>query len=174
MRGRVIGILGGAFDPIHYGHLRIAATALETGLDSVYLIPSYAPPNKSPIASYQQRIDWAWRALEGLEGYKQGRLFVRDIEWSVPPPTYTYRLLMKLHLTFPEDRFCLILGQGEMDSFNNWARPELIKELAELFPMPRDNTDVSSTKIRELVRLGYSVGALTPIPLEELRAVYGS
>ncbi len=62
-----LGILGGTFDPIHFGHLRTAEELCqELSLEKVYLIPSASPPHKNndPIVSFQHRLNMVRMAVE--------------------------------------------------------------------------------------------------------------
>ena len=81
-----LGILGGTFDPIHFGHLRVAEEmGEELGLERVYLIPAALPPHKDekPVTSFQHRMAMTRIAVEGspvlealdLEGRRQGRSY---------------------------------------------------------------------------------------------------
>lgn len=67
-----IGILGGTFDPIHYGHLRTALELLQAlDLAQVLLTPCYQPVHrKSPIASPEQRLAMVRKAIENVDGLK--------------------------------------------------------------------------------------------------------
>ena len=64
-----LGILGGTFDPIHHGHLRIAKAVIEQKLvDKVLLMPSGKPPHKAAQASAQDRLAMTMLAAFGMEG----------------------------------------------------------------------------------------------------------
>jgi nicotinate-nucleotide adenylyltransferase len=80
------GILGGTFDPIHFGHLRLAEeVGEELGLERVYLIPAASPPHKDdkPISAFQHRMAMTRMAVKGspllealdLEAHRQGRSY---------------------------------------------------------------------------------------------------
>ncbi|MGH8514003.1 MAG: nicotinate-nicotinamide nucleotide adenylyltransferase, partial [Gammaproteobacteria bacterium] len=106
-----VGILGGTFDPIHHGHLRLAlemAAALE--LAAVRLRPLHAPPHREPpIARPELRLRMILAAIEG-----QGTLLADDREIKRQGISYTVDTLAELHREHAEVPLCLILG---MDAF---------------------------------------------------------
>ena len=107
----MIGILGGTFDPVHYGHLRTALevrVALE--LDEVRLIPCRLPPHRAlPIASPEQRAQMLYAAIEGHDGF-----VVDERELSREGPSYMLDTLVSLRKDFSSRGVCLIIG---MDAF---------------------------------------------------------
>lgn len=85
--GRRLGVLGGTFDPIHVGHLAVAAAACRAlKLDEVVLIPSHLPPHRlhAPIASGYHRFAMVALALVQEDGYRAS-----DLELSAGGPSYT-------------------------------------------------------------------------------------
>lgn len=93
-----MGILGGTFNPIHYGHLRVAEEIGEDlGLEKVYLIPCGVPPHKSPhpLADFSYRMEMARRASTVsplLEAW--------DIEGKRPGVSYSIETLRLFHSRF--------------------------------------------------------------------------
>ncbi len=96
MTAKKIGLLGGTFDPIHYGHLQLAAAALkECNLDKVVFIPSAQPPHKNGISltPFQHRLAMLASAVQGISGFE-----CNAIEGTLPKPSYTIdtlRVLLK-------------------------------------------------------------------------------
>ena len=109
---RMIGIYGGTFDPIHYGHLRPALDVLQqTGLDEVRFIPNRAPPHReSPVLSDQQRAELVQLAIADTPEF-----VLDERELKREGPSYMVDTLQSLKDEFPEDTLCLIMG---MDAFN--------------------------------------------------------
>lgn len=126
---RVIGILGGTFDPVHCGHLRLAVEMREQlGLDAVRLVPAGSPPHRaSPRASAKARLHMLEAAIAGAEGlYIDGREFERG-GWS-----YMVDTLSSLRTSFPEDALCLILGMDAFCGLESWHQWQRLLQLAHL------------------------------------------
>ena len=113
------GILGGTFDPIHFGHLRLAEEAGEAlGLEHVYLIPASSPPHKDdkPISAFQHRMAMTRMAVEGspllealdLEAHRQGR-------------SYSIETLKEFHRLFKGDfELFFIIGMDAFLEIGTW------------------------------------------------------
>lgn len=129
-----IGILGGTFDPIHFGHLR-TALELQQALDfsEVRLIPCYQPVHrKRPIASPEQRLAMAQLAIES-----EPALTVDTCEIERKGPSYTIDTLTRLRENFPETPLCLIMGIDALLSFSSWHRWQDILQCAHLVVVHR-------------------------------------
>ena len=90
-----VGILGGTFDPVHYGHLRAAEEALEAlELDRVLFIPAASPPHKSPSAvrEFEHRMEMLRLAIGD-----HPRFELSDLEGRMPGKSYTVMTLRALH-----------------------------------------------------------------------------
>lgn len=114
----MIGLLGGTFDPIHYGHLRIALEIREAlDLDEVRFLPCGIPPHRSvPGADAEARAGLVERATAGVPGFVLDR---RELTRS--GPSYTYDTLRSLRRDFgPELPFCLILGADAFAGLPAW------------------------------------------------------
>jgi nicotinate-nucleotide adenylyltransferase len=130
----MIGILGGTFDPVHHGHLRIALDALEAiGLSQVRLVPlAQAVHRDQPAASPQQRLTMLQQALNGHPALLAD---AREIERG--GPSYMIDTLQSLHDEFPDRRLCLLVGTDAFNGFAEWHRPERILQLAHLVVLQR-------------------------------------
>ena len=94
MTSKKIGLLGGTFDPVHYGHLQLAELALvECGLDKVVFIPAAEPPHKNSTAvtSFGHRLAMLELATKGTKGFE-----CNAIEGLLPKPSYTIDTLRVL------------------------------------------------------------------------------
>src|ERR1700693_4939388 len=91
---RTLGIIGGTFDPIHYGHLRLAAQLkLPIGLSQVRLMPAGIPPHRPlPVASGADRL-----AMTELGCAEFAGLVADSREIRRPGPSYTVTTLQALH-----------------------------------------------------------------------------
>lgn len=125
-----IGIFGGAFDPIHVGHLILAERCREdAGLDEVWFLPSYRPPHKAghDLTRFEHRVEMTTLAITG-----QPKFRVEPIEKELPPPNYTADTLAELHRRHPGDEFALILGADSFLDLPNWHDPARVVAQAEI------------------------------------------
>lgn len=133
----MIGIFGGTFDPVHYGHLKTVAYVLEQlDLEQVRLIPlGQAVHREQPIASAQQRIALLQAATAGNQ-----QLFVDDREAKRSGGSYSVQTLASIKQEMPDKTFCLIVGSDAFAGFSSWYQPETILSLAHIIVMQRPET----------------------------------
>lgn len=117
MPQRPIGILGGTFDPVHNGHLRLAIEVRDSlGLAEVRLIPSARPPHRdAPAASPGQRAKWIRVAIAG-----EPALRLDDRELLRDGPSYTVDTLASLQADLPDTPLCLIMGTDVYAGLPDW------------------------------------------------------
>ena len=130
-----IGILGGTFDPIHNGHLRLAQEALEQcPLAAVRFIPSGSPPHRTtPIASPQQRLDMVRLALQHNPGFV---LDEREIHRT--DPCYTVDTLAALRAELDiQQPLCLLMGGDAFLLLHTWHEWKKIFSLAHVVVVQR-------------------------------------
>ncbi|MGH8508451.1 MAG: nicotinate-nucleotide adenylyltransferase [Gammaproteobacteria bacterium] len=124
-----VGILGGTFDPIHHGHLRLAlemAAALE--LAAVRLLPLHTPPHREPpISSPELRLRMLLAAIAG-----QKTLLADDRELKRQGISYTVDTLAEFRREDAEIPLCLILGMDAFLSLPSWRHWEQIIDLAHI------------------------------------------
>ncbi|MFM1892042.1 MAG: hypothetical protein RLZ44_1119 [Pseudomonadota bacterium] len=134
-RGPAIGILGGTFDPIHFGHLRVALDVVEAlGLERVHLVPlNVAVHREQPEAAAAQRLAMVEAAV-----VDEPRLVADGRELDRPGDSYSVDTLRSFRAEFG-DRLplCLLLGGDAFNGFLSWHRPGEIAELAHLVVMQR-------------------------------------
>ncbi len=125
-----IGLLGGTFDPVHLGHLRMAVEVREeAGLGEVWLVPAREPPHRSGdvLAPAEDR-----RAmLESAVGTAPG-LRVEPLELERPGPSFTIDTLRELAARHPETAFALILGYDAFREIHSWREFEAIFACVDL------------------------------------------
>lgn len=115
-----IGILGGSFNPIHAGHMRMAVEAREAvGLERVLLMPAGEPPHKPveamlPFAHRLRLVELAVRGVSGLSA--------SGLEGSRPGPSYTVETLAALREKSPDDELTFILGSESFFALPVWRR----------------------------------------------------
>ena len=130
-----IGILGGTFDPVHHGHLRLAQEALEQcNLAAVHFIPSGTPPHRDgPHASAQQRLDMVRLAL-----YRNPAFILNECEVHRTDPCYTVDTLTLLRTEFGAQRpLCLLMGGDAFPKLHTWHEWKHLFELAHIVVMQR-------------------------------------
>jgi nicotinate-nucleotide adenylyltransferase len=189
-----IAVLGGSFNPVHYGHLKLAEAAMEsTHFSKVLFIPTGTPYHKEQkdLLPFADRLKLLELAIEKypdfdcspMEGERDGNSYTIDTvrELLRQNPTNSYSLLIGTDqfLTLRSWHKIKELGQlvdfyvanrnGEM-SFSTFQKEKeaLEKELSlhcKLFPMPA--IDLSSTEIRNLLKEGKSIHGMLPKSVEE-------
>lgn len=130
----MIGILGGTFDPIHYGHLRTALEVQQAlDLDQVRLIPLHQPPHRpQPSLASHQRLALVEAAVAGNPLFS-----VDDRELRRPGNSYTVDTLTSIRQEIGSEPICLLMGSDAFRGFPDWHRPEMILQLAHLVIMER-------------------------------------
>jgi nicotinate-nucleotide adenylyltransferase len=124
-----IGIFGGTFDPIHYGHLRTAFELLQAlRLTEVRFMPAGNPPHReSTIASADQRLAMVKAAIEGQPGF-----VVDDRELRREGPSYSVDTLAALRAEHPQRSLCLVVGMDAFLGLPKWYQWREILQLAHL------------------------------------------
>lgn len=130
----MIGILGGTFDPVHFGHLRTALELYQTlSLEQVRLLPCALPPHRGrPQASPEQRLAMVEAAVSGQPG-----LTVDRRELDRPGPSYMVETLASLRAELGTRPLALILGMDAFLGLPGWHRWEQIPEFAHLLVVTR-------------------------------------
>ena len=137
-----IGILGGSFNPIHAGHMRMAVDARETvGLDRVLLLPVGEAPHKPqdgmlPFAHRLRLVELAVRGVNGLSA--------SGMEGNRPGPSYTLDTLLALREKMPGDELWFILGSESFRSLAIWHRGLEIHGMCSLVVIVRAGDTVES------------------------------
>ena len=185
------GILGGSFDPPHYGHLALAETArAQLGLSRVLFVPAGEPPHKRnrPMSPAEDRAAMTAAAIADNPAFELSRV---DLER--PGPHYTVEMLVLLRTQYPDvDEWFFLLGEDALHDLPIWRDPQGILEQASLAVMPRmgqrvnraelvaalpllakrlvwldiPSVDYSATDLRRRVREGLPLRYLVP-PLVE-------
>lgn len=177
-----VGVFGGSFNPVHWGHVRLAEWIVRHGwADEVWLMVSPRNPLKEQagLLPEAERLDMARLAAGEVAGVRAS-----DFEFSLPRPSYTWRTLEALRAAFPATAFSLIIGADNWLHFDRWARPDYIRAHHKLLVYPRPGYpldasalpdgvdllgapvfDVSSTRVRKLLRENGDALRLVPAPV---------
>lgn len=140
-----IGVFGGTFNPVHYGHLRAAEEVRERlSLDRILFIPSGNPPLKTEdIADAVQRFQMVSLALE------DNRLFdALDVECASPKKSYTVNTLETLQVRYRNSDLFFILGIDAFLDIPDWWRPDRLVSLVNFAIISRPGrkfSDLSSS-----------------------------
>jgi nicotinate-nucleotide adenylyltransferase len=185
-----LGLLGGTFDPPHYGHLVLAETArVQLGLDCVLFVVAGRPPHKParPITPDPHRLAMVEAAIVGNPAFAISR-----VDLDRPGPHYTVETLSLLRREYPEAELFFLIGGDSLAQFLTWRDPAGILGQARLAVMPRPGyepdlaaleralpgmggqlawldapfLDISASDLRRRVRQDLPIRYLVPPPVE--------
>jgi nicotinate-nucleotide adenylyltransferase len=174
-----VGVFGGTFDPIHYGHLITAQSVWEIRkLDKVLFIPAFISPHKSDVktSSPEERLNMIRIAIKGVDFFDYS-----DIEIIKGGISYTVDTLRELKKKY--DKIEFIIGYDNIFEFHTWKDPDEIMKLAKIIVLKRKSShppqfkdkyynqavfvqtrgiEISATDIRERVKNGLPINFLVP------------
>jgi nicotinate-nucleotide adenylyltransferase len=187
-----LGILGGTFDPVHFGHLLLAEQCREQcRLDELWLVPAGQPPHKTHqvLTPGRVRAEMLELATAGHSGFH-----VQSLELDRPGPSFTVDTLQQLHDADPDRQLFFLIGADSLVELPAWREPRRIVELARLVvvnrgqgPLPDREplrsvlgedglarieivtmpaVDLSASDIRRRVQAGKSIRYMTPRAVE--------
>ena len=195
-----LGVLGGTFDPVHFGHLVLAERAREQlELDRVLWLPAGDPWRKADqqVTAVRHRVEMVRRAIEG-----SGEFEVSTLEIEREGPTYTVETLAALNERYPEGELFFLLGQDALEDVPNWHDPERLIALATMAVAARGeerrspdaldrlvpglggrvtwiempHLEISATELRRRASAGQSLRYVVPTPVDAYireRRLYG-
>ena len=130
-----IGIYGGSFNPIHFGHVGLAEWVVaHTDLDELWLMVTPNNPLKSAgmLAPEEERLRAAREAVRDLKGVQ-----VSDFEFHLPRPSYTANTLRALEQAYPEHTFSLVIGEDNLALADRWREWDWIVAYHTVYVYPR-------------------------------------
>ena len=139
---RKIGLYFGTFNPIHIGHLIIANHMVEhSDLDEIWMVVTPHNPfkKKNSLLENHHRFEMVYKATE-----KYPKIKPSNIEFKLPQPNYTIHTLTHISETFPNNEFCLIMGEDNLKNFHKWKNYEAILEHHHIYVYPRIDLGVFS------------------------------
>ncbi len=179
------GIFGGAFNPVHNGHVNVAREAVsQLKLRKLIIIPTFESPHKNTkLAPFDERAEMCRLAFSGISD--KCEVSVSDIERQMGGVSYTINTLRELKRRYPDNQFFLLIGGDMLFSFREWFKYESIlkeckvcavarggdnltdmmefaNEIGRVKILPANIVDVSSTEIREKIAGSEDIGELVP------------
>ena len=129
-----IGIYGGTFNPVHYGHLRTAEDVYERlSLDKMLFIPSGKTPFDKPyLARVPERYEMVERAIKGNRHF-----IISDVETKARGRSYSVDTIKKLDRTYKNTNFYFILGIDAFLDLPAWKEPEKLLNMTNLVVISR-------------------------------------
>src|SRR4029077_3920571 len=117
-----LGLLGGSFDPVHYGHLILAESCREQcRLDAVWFVPAAIPPHKqnNKLSAPANRIEMLKLAIGGHEAFS---VYTGEIDRG--GVSYTVDTLQQLHDQEPQCELFFLMGADSLADLPTWRQPE--------------------------------------------------
>jgi len=145
LRNAPVGVFGGTFNPVHYGHLRSAVELVERlGLQRLHLMPSAAPPLRNlPVCSARHRANMVSLAVEG-----EARLVCDERELQRDGPSYTIDSLAELRAELRDGcGFCMVLGCDALLAIDQWHRWEELLNWAHIVVIARPGWQLPATGV---------------------------
>lgn len=183
-----VGIFGGSFNPIHMGHIVLAKRLCEaTKLDEVWFMVSPMNPFKQNVTDLlddKLRLELVRKALKN-----EPKLQACDYEFQLPKPSYTWHTLQAISHDFPDINFTLLIGGDNWTSFDKWYHHHDILSHYPIVVYPRQGNainkvpenvtivktpmlNISSTEIRQHIKLGENIMGMVPKEIELLVRQY--
>ena len=187
-QNKKVGIMGGTFDPIHYGHLMLAQNALDTFLlDEILFVPSGTPwlKESTKVLSKNKRVSMTGIAIEDNPNFA-----LSTIEIDREGNSYSYETVEELKKEQPDTDFYFIMGADSLLEIERWKHPDRLmadctllvavrddcdkeglkkqiayltdKYQADIRILPANRMDISSTRIRQMIQEGKSVRYMLP------------
>jgi nicotinate-nucleotide adenylyltransferase len=183
-----IGLFGGSFDPVHNGHLTLAACCAEQGgLDAVWFVPAALQPFKlgGPVASDADRVAMLRLAIADMPGRE-----VSTLEIDRGGVSYTVDTLRQLHAELPDAELFFLMGADTLRDLPGWREPDEVLRLATPMAVQRPGEadvvtdvphmrigmppmDISSSDIRKRIATGESIEGLLPASVAAYIDEYG-
>ena len=178
-----LGLFGGTFDPVHYGHLRTVSSARqELGLPRVLMLPNPHPPHKlrEPLTDFRHRKEMLRLAVDEFRD-----LEMADYEEQAIGPAYTTDTVRRVIASLPDGprELWLIIGADSLIELPLWKDPEALFRDTRVAVLPRPGfdlqkvapqfrsrvriletpfIDISATEIRRRLQTGEPVNGLLP------------
>ena len=175
--GLKIGIMGGTFDPIHYGHLMIAENAAEQfGLDQIWFMPNGNPPHKKSEtikSTAEDRMKMTSLAIAPFPEF-----VLQPYEALRAEVSCSYQTMEHFSKIYPDDEFYFIIGADSLMAIETWVHPERIFPTCTILATYRNEVKTKEEMNRQIQYLSEKYHAkirlletpLMPVSSHELRA----
>lgn len=136
-----IAIIGGSFDPIHYGHIAMAQTALQQlQCEQVWFMPTqYTPLKDRELTPSVYRTEMVKRVCA-----MDTRFHLCTLEMERNGKSYTIDTVKELKMKYPEDEFYWLIGNDQLEQFDEWKEPDKLVQLCHFVCIDR-NGKLSNT-----------------------------
>ncbi len=144
-----IGIYGGTFDPIHYGHLRVAVAICEAfALDRFFFVPAFVPPHKRDrqISAPYHRYAMVVLATLNHPQIACTKLAALTIELEAPTRPYTIETLQRLQTAYPTADLFFVMGADSFAEVNLWRDYERLLTEYHIIVAARPSTEEVSAQ----------------------------
>ena len=138
-----IALLGGAFDPVHLGHIAIAEAVLQqTNTDEVWFVPTVMHPDKDEtMFTIEERIAFLQAVIAENPRFRLNDQHLRDTKKN-----YTIYLIQSLQTKHPEVKFSFIIGADNVIKLQHWHKAELLLNRIDFIVINRNTSDRDSWK----------------------------
>lgn len=145
----MIGIYGGTFDPVHFGHLRPALDVLQAlQLEQIRFIPCGVPPHRQqPVAAAAHRVAMLQQAIVGQDVF-----VIDEREIARGGTSFMIDTINSLQAEYADKDFCLIIGTDAFNDFDSWKEWQTIVAKIRLVVAHRPNYDVAVQNWGEQLR----------------------
>tara|TARA_B100001123_G_scaffold226199_1_gene254564 strand:+ start:206 stop:787 length:582 start_codon:yes stop_codon:yes gene_type:complete len=179
-----IGLFGGTFDPVHSAHVMVVRKALgELQLDKLLIIPAACSPFKpeNPPSKNEVRLALLNAAFDSVDGCE---IDLQEVERG--GPSYAIDTVRSVSRRFPDSELFYLIGADHVPTLGQWREADELAKLVTFIAVPRigeskvefperfngkylegDPIDISSSKIRRLLKQGKPVGHLVPQAVDE-------
>ena len=167
------GLYGGAFNPVHNGHMAVAKAAIEAArLDRLIFVPTgNAPHKKETDITREDRYNMLLEAT-----LEEEKMSVSDYEIKRSQVSYSADTVEYFKTLYPEDELFFVIGDDSYNQLETWHEPHRIVQNATLLVFPREGAqvmppaikvtmervEVSSSNIREKIKMGKDCRNLLP------------
>ena len=188
-----VGIFGGTFDPIHFGHVHlISELSKKASFDELVVVPSGQPWQKTPVASKFDRLEMTKLALQDLP------VRISDVEVKRSGNSYAIDTVLEIKSESDPCQMVWIAGSDTVSQLHTWHQIEKLAQLAEFLIVKRPNSktdatqvpsfinfteieiaalDISATQVRSAIAAQSDTGKLIPAKVAEFiksKGLYGA
>lgn len=142
-----VGIFGGSFDPIHFGHIHlITELSKKANFDQLVVVPSGQPWQKNPVATKLQRFEMTQIALQDLP------VQVSDIEISREGNSYAIDTVVEVKTAYDSCQVIWIAGSDVLPNLKTWHQIEKLAQMVEFLIVKRPNSKVDTAEVPSFIK----------------------